>query len=499
MKSIKTGLIAFVFLFIFFGCKTDSAGNEEIDKNENTCIVIKGKIQNSGIGISGIVVTDGTNFTQTDENGNYSLSFNASATHVYISSPSGFLVANENSVPQFYARINSSTNINSVNFVLTKSDISEQKHFFIAIGDPQVRNEAEILKYKMILDYLKLDILKNKMNPTHLMIAGDIVFDTPNMHSQIKTSHSLVGLPAYYAIGNHDHLKNEKQSAADEYDKIASSAYLSHYGPTYYSFNRGQAHYVVIDDIFYRGGPETDYSINITQEQLSWVEKDLSYVPKDKLLIIMTHAPTKSRYKNFYGNCDKLHALLSGFKNVQIISGHTHYNAVVADDTEITEHIIGAACGGWWEGPVCIDGTYLGYKIFEIDGTSVKWKYRAYQFPNKQFSVFKPGERPFGLRPNEELLVNVWDWDNGWKVYFSEDNGISFREMDRYITRTYDPIAFQFFGMDGDNTIPIGRTWIDASTTDHIFTCIPEKNTKKLIVKVITRFNEEYSEEVDLY
>lgn len=498
MKSIivKFGVLVFLFTLLL-SCGGNSTVPAVTDPTDSISTNTTGKVLCSEQGIAGVVVTDGTNFTVTDESGSYSLPYNSSATHVYISSPAGYTVPVVNSVPQFYIKPGRASKSN-VNFNLLKLDVSDQKHYFVAIGDPQVRNEAELNKLKPILDYLKTDIEAGHLNPVHLMIPGDVVFDTPNMHTLSKTYYTSVGQPVYYAIGNHDHIQNKTQPASDSYDKKASETYISHYGPTYYSFNRGQAHYIVLDNIFYRGGPDTEYSTKITQEQLDWVKKDLSYVSKDKILIIMGHSPSKSRALSVYGNYSSLFALCAGYKDVHIISGHTHYNSVMFDGSGITDHIIGAACGGWWEGPVCPDGTYMGYKIFEIDGTTVKWKYRAYLFPDKQFTVYKPGPRASDLRPAQELLVNVWDWDTRWSVSWSEDNGATFRSMTRISAKTYDPTAYEYYGYDGDASIPTGRGWIDAGPTDHIFSCIPASATKKVIVKVINPFNEVFTEDVDL-
>lgn len=498
MRIIRIQLYIFLAVLLVNTCSHGQSEPNEIEEPKNESAVLRGRVHSSNQGIAGVIVTDGFNFALTDDSGNYSLSSGLAATHVYISSPSGYSVPVENSVPQYYISLENVSNRQDLNFELIRSATSDQKHYCIAVGDPQVRNEEELLKLKPILDGMKANIKSKNMNPVHLMVAGDIVFDTPLVHDQSKSYFSTVGQPVYYAIGNHDHIQNKKQAASDLYDKTAADVFKGHYGPTYYSFNRGEVHYVVLDNILYRGGPDTDYSTFITREQLEWLKKDLSYVPKNKVIFVMLHSPTKSRYQSNYGNSAELHQLLTGYKEVHIISGHTHYNSVMLDGSGITEHTVGAVCGGWWEGPVCPCGTYLGYKIFEIDGTSVQWKYRAHQFPEKQFSVFKPTQRADDLSPAEELLVNVWDWDTSWTVNWSDDNGTSFKEMHHPASRVYDPLAFEYFGASGDKTFPPGRTWIGASPTDHIFTCIPSEGTTKVIIKVTNHFGEEFTEEVSL-
>lgn len=493
MKAIIYKTKALVSLFVLLGCSISMAAPGH---DGDTKTVVKGKVQCSDQGLAGVVVTDGYNFAATDKKGYYSLPLNTEATHVYISSPSGYSVPVENGVPQFYVKLYDTIDKMHVNFNLIKMDVSDQKHYFIAIGDPQVRNEKEILQLNPILDFLKSDIRAHHFNPVHLMVVGDIVFNTPDMNDLSKESFKSVDQPVYYCIGNHDHLLRKKEPASDDYDKIADKDYISHYGPTCYSFNRGQAHYIALDNIFFKGGPLTEFNYQITRKQLDWIKKDLTYVSKDKVLIVMAHSPTKNRDGKIPDNSEELHALLKGYKDVQILAGHTHYNSVVVDGTGITEHIIGAACGGWWEGPVCPDGTYVGYKIFEVDGTKVTWKYRAYQRPDQQFSVFKPGLRNELLRPSEELLVNVWDWDSTWIVSWSENDGVTFKDMTRVGT-TLDPVAYQYYGTKGDS-IPAGRKFIAACPTDHIFTCVPSAGTKKIIVKVVNHFKEAFTEVVNL-
>lgn len=481
--------LQFIYLFLLlglaFGCSKKS--DLPVAEDNNGVKVVSGKVQGASKGLAGVVVTDGTGFTVTDVNGSYSLAYSSTATHIYISTPPGYYAPVLNSVPRFFISLGSIADKKNVNFNLLKSGSSDERHFFVAIGDPQVSSAADIAKYDYNLKYLKSDILQNQLNPVHMMVCGDIVYDKPAMHGPIKSAHSFVDQPFYYTIGNHDCVADLNIAASDANHRISSEVYVSHYGPTCYSFNRGQAHYLILDNIFYRGGPNTEFLPNITPEQLEWAKKDLSYVGKEKVLIVMVHHPVKSRSGSIYGNNDQLLALLSGYKEVHVLVGHKHYNSVVTDNSGITEHIVGAACGAWWAGPVCPDGAFLGYKVFEIDGTSVRWKYRAYQFPNKQFNVYKPGPRSAGLRPREEMVVNVWDWDPAWSVKWSEDNGATFREMARFTDMTYDPAAFDNYGTVNS---------MGASLTEHIFTCIPSANTKKVIIRVVNRFKEEFSETV---
>ncbi|MFL5581023.1 MAG: calcineurin-like phosphoesterase C-terminal domain-containing protein [Gemmatimonadaceae bacterium] len=43
----------------------------------------------------------------------------------------------------------------------------------------------------------------------------------------------------------------------------------------------------------------------------------------------------------------------------------------------VHEHVAGAACGVWWSGPICTDGTPNGYAVYEIDGEDVRWRYKG--------------------------------------------------------------------------------------------------------------------------
>ena len=80
-------------------------------------------------------------------------------------------------------------------------------------------------------------------------------------------------------MGNHD------QDYKGTDDSVSDVTFKAHYGPTYYSFNRGKVHYVVLDDVRYLG-KERQYDGYIPEHQLEWLKKDLAFVPKDHLVFV---------------------------------------------------------------------------------------------------------------------------------------------------------------------------------------------------------------------
>ena len=48
-------------------------------------------------------------------------------------------------------------------------------------------------------------------------------------------------------------------------------------GPTWYSFNRGKAHYIVLDNVFYYSDCY-NYMVYISEKLFMWLELDLGSV-----------------------------------------------------------------------------------------------------------------------------------------------------------------------------------------------------------------------------
>ncbi|RYY36649.1 MAG: metallophosphoesterase, partial [Sphingobacteriaceae bacterium] len=285
-----------------------------------------------------------------------------------------------------------------------------------------------------------------------------------------------MGIPFFQALGNHD---MDYRMGGDETSDVT---FKKVYGPTYYSFNRGKAHYVVLDDVRYLG-TERNYDGYVSEDQLAWLAKDLQYVPKDNLLIINLHIPVYNQVKN---NKD-FYTLLKDFKNVHIMSGHTHYN-----DNNITngvfEHNHGTVCGAWWTGPICTDGTPRGYAVYEVDGAKLKWYYK---------STGQPAEHQVSLSVDKltdqtRLIANVWNYDPLWKVEYALDG----KPMGALTRQTgLDPLTVTLYKGD---TLPEPRHFVEPVQTDHLFVAHFGPEVKRVKITATDRFGKTYTTEKDV-
>ena len=105
MKYMLNTLLILISLLTFSCGKNDDPVPGGGDGGEVVIIANQGKVLCDNKGIEGVVVTDGTYFDVTDSEGSYSLDYNPSATHIYISSPAGYAVPFEESVPKFWIRL----------------------------------------------------------------------------------------------------------------------------------------------------------------------------------------------------------------------------------------------------------------------------------------------------------------------------------------------------------------------------------------------------------
>ena len=225
----------------------------------NASTTVAGLIKDSktGKGIKGIPVTDGYSYTVTDDNGVYQMARASKSRKVYYTTPAEYEVYLDSkySLPCFFSPGTfSSSKKYRVDFTLTPLAAVEDDFTLIAMGDPQcsVADEARRYSNETIKDIVSVS---GSYKNVYAVTLGDITFDSANLWSTMRASMSNVKaggrtLPFFQCIGNHDHNSLMDDTGNDEDDDYrATLKYEETFGPTDYSFDRGKAHIIVMDDI----------------------------------------------------------------------------------------------------------------------------------------------------------------------------------------------------------------------------------------------------------
>lgn len=456
---------------------------------QGTTLRFAGKVTDmSGKGIPGVVVNDGRHFVKTDRQGSWSLETDTVVSKfVCISTPANYrLPQREGLSDGFYVSVGKLAAAKGQHdFVLEKRKETSDDFYYIAVSDPQVRNAREMKRWRQeTVPDLKetIDSLKQQREVVG-MTLGDLVFDNMTLYDEYKVSLKNTGATFFQCIGNHDFdlRYQDLHNMAAGTPVYGEMMYNRYFGPTDYSFNIGKAHIVTMKNLNYVGG--TKYIECMTGDQIAWLKKDLSYVPKGSLVILNMHAAAWNRVANG-GNVRNAAELKDALKdyNVHVFCGHTHFcqNNEVAPN--LYEHNIGAACGAWWAGWVNQCGAPNGYMVVDVDGNELKWHYKATRRDfSYQFRLYGKGDF---LTQSSFVVANIWDWDSACRVVWYQD-GQLMGDMEQFT--------------DADETIAaMKKKRSDAVKTAHLFRAMPSDKAREVKVEFTNRFGEVYVQTIRL-
>lgn len=540
---------------------------------------IKGVVYCDGKPVENVVVSDGASVVKTNTEGRYYLQSDKKRDYVFVSIPTGYRVKSDRIYPQHYSKFNSAdASIKEQhNFELVKNENTD--YIILGLADmhvANVRNTPKQFTERFIPDVnATIAEYKSRGKEVYCISLGDNSHDlywyTYNLAlGATKPYLEKINAPIFQCMGNHDN----DPYCADDF--LAENTWRKEMGPSYYSFNLGQIHYVVLDNIIYQNNGGTQgsigdrsYDLRITTEQLEWLKKDLDAVAKSTPLVIAMHAsyfnkaklydkdpdPQKPRIRYTLENYKDLKALIAGFTNVTILSGHAHINSSTGEDN-IREYNIGAVNGSLWytgqdhmaKNHICGDGSVGGYFVMDVKdktythyyksmGYDRNYQFRTYDgnktfirkskhFPSSSYSnkkvyelfnntandpsngnygcmeewggVYKDGASSPVARTDNMVFINVFGWDDRWKIEVTE-NG---KKLDVTRMNAYDPLHIISLackclenGADKnkEESITSGRL---PSLTSHFFRVHASSATSTLTITVTDADNVVYTEEM---
>lgn len=447
-------------------------------------------IDTNGNPVSGVPVSDGFTTVTTNEIGKYEFDRNSEARFVYYSTPAHYEVniAASNQLPSFHQRLRA--NIARYDFTIKPLNKLEKKFNLICIGDPQIKNSTQLSRFtnETIVD-IKAHI-STLSDPNYAITLGDISWDSYALNENIAVAMKAmkVNAPVFQTIGNHDH------ETTISNDWLAKATYEETFGPTYYSFNRGDVHIISVDDVLYTG--DGAHGNGFTKEIYQWIKDDLSYVPKSKMVILCLHVPIRGQTGGYF---KEVVDMLSDYAEVHVMSAHSHTNLNYTSTIKgklIYEHTHGTTCGAWWNSTINCDGTPNGYAVYQIEGASIKnWYYKATGHPqtfqirmHRASEVFTGGTTSawrFTKNNENQIIANVWNCDKSWNIEVFEDD-VRKGTMTNYSDYDVWAVAYHMGALRGSTTF--------YKSSNHMYYYTISNPSAVVTVKATDSFGNTYSQ-----
>jgi hypothetical protein len=445
-------------------------------------------------GIANVNVSNGCEVVQTDSGGNYRIPIHATQI-LFITKPAEFdLPLDDSNSPQFFYRhypegtpkeiagtsiewawpvIEPTGPLPSVmNFGLIERELSASEFTAHAFADTQARYE---IGQDMLREDLVNPLIGNPYGVEFGITVGDVVYDNLGLYDRHKAMMALMEIPQWNLPGNHD------INFASPNAVFANETFKSYFGPTYYSFNQGNVHFVALNNVEYAGESKqfgsSRYRGFIPEYQLSWLEQDLANVAADKLIVIATHIPLISEADDGQSephngpsteNFSRLLKILEPFSNIYGIAGHDTSNSWKAEVNHnhgwqgrpwIAHTLAEVRGSGWSKGlsdargvrdSIMEDGNPNGFYVLRFEDTAVTPDFIPFPFGadagqhlritlDPPLSEIESGSINRGIvQANTKVVVNLFDGGVRDSVWASID-GEEAQAM-TYVVRT-DPFV----------------------------------------------------------
>ena len=422
-------------------------------------------LDTAGNPMADVTVSDGYSCVKTDSLGHYRFKRDSLARFVFYTVPADCQVPTHSETDNtacFYLPL--STQRKVYDFTLTRLPEGKEKSYkMIVIGDPQVTNayspyytspddnpvkksDVERFTTQTMVDIKRTIKSLPKGTPVYGLSMGDDVQYyggyNAQLERQIREALGSSEMRLFSVIGNHD----------QDGKALYRRKWEENFGPTDFSFDRGDEHYVCINNVFFTRKAAYYSPGELREVQMRWLRKDLELTAKNKKVILCYHIPftfgnspygkakpvgIESENGHFTSSrLSSLLALLEQFEGgYELFCGHTHFainHEINYEGKAVMEHCHAAACGNIWQSNINICGTPNGYYVYTFDGTRLADCYYKGTFwdASKQMTLFR-AETDFNgesyaadwelPRQKNVLIANVFNADSRWKVVAVED------------------------------------------------------------------------------
>lgn len=544
----------FLIFALVFGLAYSNGAEKKLKPQKGATVY--GVVSSAEGPLAGVPVTDGKEIVYTNSDGVYNLKSTKADGLVYITTPKGYEPQVKNGVvPSFWAHTTlPAKKAERVDFTVNKVD-NTNFTLFVATdihlcNDPKRKD----LKYfsELAMPAIRQAYEAEKSRPVYSIFLGDITWD----RFWYETGFDLSMLPSYLSsnnyptmtytlMGNHDNDAAVPHSETTDYD--AEKPYRKVLGPTYYSINIGDVHFLVLDDIIYKNEPKQgqivqknvagsrNYDLYVSDRQMEWIRKDLSVVDPETPVVVCMHAPLFVKDvngKTVFGFSDKEKEaqfldILAPYKNVKVFTGHKHKNffLTMPQYPNIREYTLSAVCGELWKTiskttkNFCDDGSDAGFYVCHFDGKDFSQKFFSEHRGYVPFRVYDmnevgkyyadPKHRPVlahacELLKNQKdysladyknyVYINCWDVEPGSKLVVMEDG----KELAIEKVADSDPnAAIVLISPSFKKKKKGSKTGNLISRCEHMYRVLASSETSALDIKFLPEYGEEITMRVE--
>jgi len=383
---------------------------------------VRGRVSSDGKPLEAVRCSDGRQVVVTDRDGRFAIdSAGDAGPFVFVVTPRGYWA------DRFYVPTAEAVT-REVRFDLKPTGPADRytAAYVTDIHLGEGNKEVSYARCAATID--ELNAMPNR--PAFVIAGGDICLQNHQGDRYVRIM-SRLKIPVRNGVGNHEMMVSEANPRG-RFNEL--------FGPTYYSFDYGQVHYVVLDGcaIDPKGKGWKNVVGHAGPTERAWLENDLRLVPKGVPTVVAIHIPLVSTYPQRRGtttrdapwwvvrNAGEVIKVLKKFNVPLVLQGHLHENERIHDGSiEFAESV--SVCGSWWRAKtgreLAVSGEPRGYRLIEVDGNRVSHRYIS----SAESRTAEPGEfvgiENDRLAAGSDLVVNFFDASNEASVSSRIDGG----------------------------------------------------------------------------